>query len=1014
MARRSFHGVTGGGARAAIWAAIGSVCLPAGWGQAAKIANDLPVGIFLKGAGTEIVQPVIRTHPSALAGMLLYPSDTISTGGTAAEIALCGSANSARLRYRIWPNSQVALEAAGLRAVAGGFDVLPAPAVCELPATVRFPVAATGGGLAGSGRQPETRDQRVGLLNAVQQEELRSALQAVERAIGADPADVAAQVARVAVFERFGLVKDADDEYRALAAAAPGLALGRGVTPAPPPPPANACKQEGPGRTFALLIGISAYKPESGVSSLQFADHDAETFRDFLMSDRGGAVPKEQILMLRNQEATREAVQDGLRRFTAVNQGCGNTLIVLIAAHGANVPMTGTVGATAGASMTPRSAAGGGAPPEPPQPYILTYDTNPQDVRTAGIPMSELRENVVEQAGRFRQVLLYLDVCRAGQLWPVRVTAKELNKETRSELETAEPNLGVMLATDPEAQERYASAYESPDLDRHGAFTYYVLSGLNGEVDADSGKVLFSDLASHVNTKVRKATEQKQQPFGHATNPNLAVVENAKAEGIKLPAPAHLPIATAPIRGKLAARPAVNPEEDVAGNSLESRFLAAMGARLLLPRDGPENAFELLRRLRGEMAGRSAEASRYENQLRLALEEAGQDILNTYLRGAQPPLHLKDFQAGAAYFSAALEIAPDARFDESRKLFCEGRALLFQKDYARAMAALERSIQLDPTRAYAYNALGIAYLERLPAHPEYGAKARDAFQDARRFAPYWAYPLFNLALLDKALLHYEEAFDELAQAERLAPLYSYIPYTIGVLNQQLHRPEEAERYLAKALEVGESARQQGKDRRIAGRWPERADILNALGTLSGEEGRKTRAVRYFRQAIEVDDQNLDARLNLAALIMRNRGGSKEAEYLLRDLTMRHPDEIKAHLLLGQLLIGDGRDGAAADEYEWAMRGAPDYAEGWVELARLRLRNGDTARAVEALKRGEPWIHDPIHQEAAGDLYVALGQRAEAVSAWRRAMTLAEALPPSAWRDQARKRLTRKLSAAPNR
>ena len=55
-------------------------------------------------------------------------------------------------------------------------------------------------------------------------------------------------------------------------------------------------------------------------------------------------------------------------------------------------------------------------------------------------------------------------------------------------------------------------------------------------------------------------------------------------------------------------------------------------------------------------------------------------------------------------------------FDEARMLFCRGRALIFDHAYGAARTMLERSIRLDPARGYAYNALGIAYLEQIAAN----------------------------------------------------------------------------------------------------------------------------------------------------------------------------------------------------------------------------------------------------------------------------------------------------------
>ena len=43
-----------------------------------------------------------------------------------------------------------------------------------------------------------------------------------------------------------------------------------------------------PGKTYALIIGISKYKVDPPVTSLQFADKDAESFAELLRKPIGG------------------------------------------------------------------------------------------------------------------------------------------------------------------------------------------------------------------------------------------------------------------------------------------------------------------------------------------------------------------------------------------------------------------------------------------------------------------------------------------------------------------------------------------------------------------------------------------------------------------------------------------------------------------------------------------------------------------------------------------------------
>ena len=62
-----------------------------------------------------------------------------------------------------------------------------------------------------------------------------------------------------------------------------------------------------------MLVGISKYKkPEL---SLQFAHEDANLFDQLLESPLGGLLPPDQILLLRNEQATTAAVRNGFQDF---------------------------------------------------------------------------------------------------------------------------------------------------------------------------------------------------------------------------------------------------------------------------------------------------------------------------------------------------------------------------------------------------------------------------------------------------------------------------------------------------------------------------------------------------------------------------------------------------------------------------------------------------------------------------------------------------------------------------
>ena len=280
-----------------------------------------------------------------------------------------------------------------------------------------------------------------------------------------------------------------------------------------------------------------------------------------------------------------------------------------------------------------------------------------------------------------------------------------------------------------------------------------------------------------------------------------------------------------------------------------------------------QSAFTYLRALRARMQERDYVLQ--AEKLRTALEDKGQEVLVRYLAGEQRPQTRGEFLAGQKYYEAAALLARDSVFLESRKDFCEGRVAIFDKNYPAAATLLERAVRLDPERAYAYNALGIAYLERA----DYD-RASSAFRDAAKRAPYWAYPLHNLALALAEKGDSEGAIRAYRRAIQLAPKYAYLRYNLGLVYQRTNRHREAEEAYREALAIA----------------PDDAQTLNALGSLKASEGKAAEAERLYREALAKKADLLEARHNLAVLLWDRPGRAAEAVSLWRENLARTPEQ----------------------------------------------------------------------------------------------------------------------------
>ena len=241
---------------------------------------------------------------------------------------------------------------------------------------------------------------------------------------------------------------------------------------------------EPPGKTWALLIGISQYQKLPHDLWLQYPDADAEQFRQFLASPRGGAVPAAQTLLLTNAQATTIAIRQALKTFLKDRPGPNDTVYVLIAGHG-TVDSTGA--------------------------YILTSDSDPENLAATALPMAELHTVVEEGLKKAGHIILLADVCRAASIAGQKTTS--LGASVAELGEAPGEMLGLMAARPKELSN------EGPQFGGgHGAFTWSVLRGLSGAADTDhDGFVTAGELIDFVSTDVKKLTEDRQHPrdFGN-------------------------------------------------------------------------------------------------------------------------------------------------------------------------------------------------------------------------------------------------------------------------------------------------------------------------------------------------------------------------------------------------------------------------------------------------------------------------------------------------------------------
>jgi len=947
-----------------VYALVGLLGL---WGPAAaqdssRDLPEVPLALVVAAKDARMLRAGSELSLSVQPGDLLFAGDSLRSERGFVTFISC----TAKTRQTLPPEGDVLFEVRGPKTRAGKVSDESSVAGCFLPALPRSIVASQQHAGAAVAREAstagaaQTLQQRMQQLPEAQRNQIAAGLAPIDAAIRADPGNPLNHLARVEILDRSGLSLDAADEMRMLTQLWPDAGwvrsrlfvleekAGKAIVAGGPSEP------EVEGNTYVLLVGISSFK-DPNIAQLNYAHEDAIELARLIESPRAGEIPADNVMILVNQRATRSAIQSAIETHLKGRAGKNDTILLFIASHGATIP-------------TENGNKG----------FIVTYDSDPQDLATTGIPMDDIRKLFETQLSGVKRLLLYADVCHAGHIGQIVSKADLTNKVAERALSSEDLQMFGLLA----AQKGQVAVEGVNYGGGHGAFSYFLMRALNGDADLNNdGKVTMPELADYVHDKVSDATFNKQIPKQIGDIDETRVMSLTGKPGIVLKDYAKPVLQASRGIGVSSGSVAVPPStsrtlkyQDAA--DLIRQFEDAVEQSRILPADD-QSAFTFLGALRARL--QAGDYSVEAEKLRVALEDRGQEVLLQYLAGEAAPQNRARFFSGTAYFEAAQLLAPESLYLQSRMVFCQGRVAVFDKDYALAITLLERAIRLDPERAYSYNALGIAYLERAQYE-----QAILAFRDAIRRAPYWVYPQHNLALAYAESGQYDRATRTYQEAMNLGPSYSYLPYNLGLLYQRNNRLGDAEQSYRNALRIEQTTRGSATSTQP---WTAAAVIVNALGSVeASRSGHRNRdhAEKFFRQALQYDAEFRPARHNLALILSRDHQ-SPEAERLWRQNLAADPGDIASHLALAEYLDRIGRKEEAASEYTLAIAGDGAYPGIRRKLAAvyLELNRFDDARSV--LQRGLQLAPaSPNLLEDLGDVEARAGQMARAEELYREA------------------------------
>ena len=482
----------------------------------------------------------------------------------------------------------------------------------------------------------------------------------------------------------------------------------------------------------------------------------------------------------------------------------------------------------------------------------MAYDSDPQDKYGTAYPLDSLIEVLGRNLPTLKQVYLVADICR---MEAYRDAPNTINDALREQVSTLNGKVELVLSSSTDVHKVQVSRVVPALGGDHSLFAYYFVQALQGAASANRGHISTDDLFNYVSTQVRKATQDAQQPvrFGHiALNLPVAAPTRAAAE----PAPAHTGFPTIAQLAMVGFYPP--------------------GLLAPRPRSAPQT-----------------EPSPID------LENQGQQILLRYLDGEEDPQDKDEFVHGASLFERANRSQSSIGL-RARELFCEGRALVFDKN-PQAVDKLGQSIELDPDAAYSYNALGIAQLQQ--AHY---SEAAWAFRDAKRRAPTWIYPRHNLALTYSEAGAYSAAEREYRDALRIEPKYFYVHYSLGSLLQRVGRTREAAREYQDAIDIN----------------PRRAEAYTGLGAAMVAMGKLAQAEQNYRKAIELNPK-LPAPGHDLGLLYKKQHRAKDAVTAWERNIANNPDFVPTRVQLAQEYRDAGRLDDAIEQYKAVVSASPE-------------------------------------------------------------------------------------------
>jgi hypothetical protein len=271
----------------------------------------------------------------------------------------------------------------------------------------------------------------------------------------------------------------------------------------------------------AIIVGINKYR-DSEIQPLNGAVNDAQEIYEHLKSNNNFQISDSHLLL--NRDATRERILKAVGEIFNRKDISSELVAFYFSGHG----------------MIDDNNVG----------YIAPFDMDPKDPFVNGINMEDLR-NFISKSKNKASAIMFLDCCYAGiategsKVATTTVLADpetkhiyydQLQKMVESPIVQTQENIGrgniVLASSEATATSRERNNcihYGKEESHTHGAFSYYLIEGLDGKAaDPKTGVITIDNLRRHIEVEMKR--EERQIPMYHVTQgTNLESIIIAKS-----------------------------------------------------------------------------------------------------------------------------------------------------------------------------------------------------------------------------------------------------------------------------------------------------------------------------------------------------------------------------------------------------------------------------------------------------------------------------------------------------